>query len=100
VRFLIDTGASDIVLTPEDATRAGYDIASLDYGHLFATANGVGHGASSTLDRLAVGPLSLTNVAISINRTPMQASLLGMTFLTRLEAYEFRGGRLFLRWRG
>ena len=98
VRFLVDTGASDIVLTPADAARAGIDTANLDYGHLYATANGTGHGASSTADRLVVGPIALTNVPISINQAPMQASLLGMTFLTRLEAYEFRGGRLFLKW--
>jgi aspartyl protease family protein len=100
VRFLVDTGASDIVLSPADAARAGFDTERLDYGHLYMTANGAGRGASSTADTLNVGPIALSKVPISINRTAMPESLLGMTFLSRLEAYEFRDGRLFLKWRG
>jgi aspartyl protease family protein len=98
VRFLIDTGASDIVLSPGDAANAGIDTKNLDYGRLYATANGTGHGALSNADRLAVGPISLSNVPISINQAAMDSSLLGMTFLSRLEGYEVRGGRLFLKW--
>ena len=45
VKFLIDTGASDIVLSPEDARRIGIDMTSLDFGHKFETANGVVEGA-------------------------------------------------------
>jgi len=100
VRFLIDTGASDIVLDPADAARAGIDVASLDYGRLYGTANGTGHGATIAVEHLTVGPIAFAEVPVSINRAPMGASLLGMTFLQRLDAFEVRGGRMFLRWKG
>ena len=100
VRFLVDTGASDVVLSPADAARVGIDTAGLDYGHLYATANGTGRGASLTVDRLSVGPIAFAHAPLSINQAPMDASLLGMTFLARLDAFGVRDGRLYLRWKG
>jgi len=99
VRFVVDTGASDIVLSPADAQRAGVDLASLDFRGVYETANGAGHGAPFTAASLAVGPMRLSNVAVSVNQAPMSASLLGMSFLKRLESFEIRDRRLFLRWR-
>jgi len=100
VRFLVDTGASDIVLSPADAERLGIDVASLKFDHPYQTANGTGFGATLSVDRLAVGPIWLTQVPISINQADMETSLLGMTFFKNLDSFEIRGGRLFLRWRG
>lgn len=100
VRFLLDTGASDIVLSPGDAQRLGIDLTALDFDRAYETANGVGHGAAFTLDHLAVGPIALTQVPVSINQAPIGSSLLGMTFFRHLDAFEIRGRRLFLRWRG
>ena len=100
VRFLIDTGASDIVLSPADAERAGLPIASLKFSRPGETANGVGYGAPATLKSLVVGPIRLTDVPVLVNRAPMTASLLGTQFLKRLDAFEVRGDRLFLRGRG
>jgi aspartyl protease family protein len=99
IRFLIDTGASGMVLSPLDARRLGVDTAALTYGGVYETANGVGHGAPFGADTLTVGPIVLTDVAMSINQAPMSTSLLGMDFLRRLESFEIRGRRLFLRWR-
>ena len=59
VRFAIDTGASDIVLSPEDARRVGVDVASLDFARSYETANGVGRGARFVADRLEVGAVRL-----------------------------------------
>jgi len=98
VRFLIDTGASDIVLSPEDARRLGFDLDRLKFSQLYATANGMGRGAAVTLRTLDVGPIHLTDVAASVNEAPMSSSLLGMSFLDRLSGYEVRGGTLTL-WR-
>jgi aspartyl protease family protein len=99
VKFLIDTGASDIVLSPDDARRVGIEVQSLDYVHTYETANGIGRGAAASVSSLAVGPINLTDVPVSINQAPMSSSLLGMTFLKRLKSFAFRNRRLYLRWR-
>jgi aspartyl protease family protein len=100
VRFIIDTGASDIVLSPSDARRAGVDMASLDFARGYETANGAGRGARVVLKSLQVGQVHAADVEASVNAAPMRASLLGMAFLKRFESIEVRGGRLVLRWRG
>lgn len=100
VRFIIDTGASDIVLSPDDARRAGVDMASLDFARGYETANGAGRGARVVLKSLQVGQVHAADVEASVNAAPMRASLLGMAFLKRFESIEVRGGRLVLRWRG
>lgn len=100
VRFLVDTGASDIVLSPSDAKRLGVDITALQFTREYETANGVGRGAPYTIERLALGPIAMTVVPASINGAPMETSLLGMAFLKRLEGFEVRGRKLYLRWRG
>jgi aspartyl protease family protein len=98
VRFLVDTGASDIVLSPGDARRAGIEPESLKYDRPYATANGVGYGASVTLDRLEIGAISLSNVRVSVQQAEMGTSLLGMTFLRRLKSYAVQDRKLVLRW--
>ena len=98
IRFLVDTGASDIVLSPADAGRIGIDLATLHFMRGYETANGIGSGAPYTIDRLTVGPIQLADVSISINRTDMRTSLLGMSFLKRMRSFEFRGRTLIIRW--
>jgi aspartyl protease family protein len=97
VRFAVDTGASDVVLSPADAKRLGFDVAALNYGRTYETANGAGHGASATIDKLSIGPIQLRNVPVTINSTEMSDSLLGMAFLRRLDSFEFKRGQLILR---
>ena len=98
VRFLIDTGASDTVLSPGDAERVGIDVGALNFSRVYSTANGMGRGAPYTLDTLAVGPVSISPMPISVNGAEMDSSLLGMTFLRRLRSFEIQGRRLILRY--
>lgn len=98
VRFLIDTGASDTVLSPMDAQAIGIDLNALDFSRVYSTANGMGRGASYTLDELAVGPISISPMPVSINGAEMNTSLLGMTFLRRLRSFEIQGRRLILKY--
>jgi len=100
VRFLVDTGASETVLSPADAERLGVDPASLRFDRAAETANGVGYGAPFKADSLVVGPIALSDVPMVINQAPMSSSLLGLTFLGRLESFQVRGHRLYLRARG
>ena len=91
IRFLVDTGASDIVLRPADARRLGFDLDRLRFSRIYRTANGTVRGAPVTLGEVTVGPIRLTNVAASVNGAEMNQSLLGMSFLNRLSGYEVRG---------
>lgn len=97
LRMLVDTGASQVVLSPADARRLGIDTASLDFRHLSETANGPVSGAPVTLREITVGSVRLTDVAASVNGAEMSESLLGMTFLSRLSGFEVSGDRLTLR---
>ena len=99
VRFLIDTGASDIVLAPEDARRAGFDLTALAYTRAYATANGRVMGAPVRLAALEIAGTRLDDVAASVNGAAMDQSLLGMAFLGRLAGFEITGDVLVLRWR-
>lgn len=96
--FLIDTGASSVVLSPADAERAGIDLSSVDYTNRFESAHGEGRGASFVVERLTIGPIELHHVPVVINQSPMRTSLLGLTFLRRLDSFEMRGRKLMLRW--
>jgi aspartyl protease family protein len=98
VKFLVDTGASDIVLSPDDAQRVGLDMTALNYSRDTETANGMGRGAPATVAGLAVGPIRFANVDVEVNQAPMGSSLLGMTFLRRLKSFEFRDRKLYLHW--
>jgi aspartyl protease family protein len=96
VQFLVDTGSSDTVLSPDDARRLGIDPASLRFDHLAETANGTGYGARYTAPRLEVGPIRVDGMPMVVNQAPMSSSLLGMTFLNRLESFQVRGRQLYL----
>ena len=97
ITFVVDTGASDVVLSPADARRLGIDPASLKFSHSYETANGAGLGADWRVDSLAIGPIHVADMRVSINQTAMSRSLLGMAFLHRLRSFEFKGGQLVLR---
>ncbi len=97
VRFLIDTGASDTVLSPADARRIGLDPAKLDYRHVAETANGLGSGAPFTADRLELGSIQVEAMPMVVNQADMSQSLLGMSFLNRLDSFRLEGGRMYLK---
>tara|TARA_R110000868_G_scaffold1031_5_gene7909 strand:- start:3445 stop:4167 length:723 start_codon:yes stop_codon:yes gene_type:complete len=95
--FLIDTGASDVSMSVEDARRAGIDIDALNYNQPYQTANGVTMGAQVVLDSIQVGDITVRNVRGSVMQGDAGISLLGMSFLNALGSYEFHGERLILR---
>jgi len=97
LRLLVDTGASQVVLSPADARRLGFDLGSLDFRHVSETANGPVTGAPVTLREVAVGSVRLADVGASVNGAAMSESLLGMSFLSRLSGFEVSGDRLTLR---
>ena len=98
VSMIVDTGASTIVLRPEDAKKAGIDVNSLTYRVPVLTANGRTLAARVRLETVAIGPLDRTKVdALVAQPGGLTQSLLGMSFLSRLRSYEFSGDFLTLR---
>ena len=59
VQFLVDTGASDVVLAPADAVRVGFDLNQLNYSRRYQTANGIVKGAPVELGRVQIGPIEV-----------------------------------------
>ena len=98
VAMVLDTGASSIVLTREDAKAAGLPLEVLAYTVNVDTANGRTRAAPVVLDRIAIGGLVERSVeALVAQPGQLRTSLLGMSFLNRLQSWEVRGDRLLLR---
>ncbi len=98
ITMVVDTGASSIVLRPEDAKAAGIDIDSLSYSAPVMTANGRTFAARVQLESVTIGPVEKRNVtALVAKKGALHQSLLGMSFLSRLRSYEFTGDLLTLR---
>ena len=96
-RFLVDTGASFVALTPGDGAAAGLGRGSLAFSASVSTANGVARAAPVKLREVRIGQLALSDVpAIVIEN--LGVSLLGQSFLKRLDAYEMRDGVLTITW--
>jgi aspartyl protease family protein len=96
--MLVDTGASTVVLRPEDGQRLGFDIEQLRYVVPVQTANGTTYAASVRVRSLSVGKIKLNDVdALVAKRGSLRENLLGMSFLNRLKSYEFSGEYLTLR---
>jgi aspartyl protease family protein len=96
VRFVVDTGATQIVLTKDDARRAGLNVDDLVYLGRANTANGEVRTAPVRLDRLTIGPIKDKDVRAVVNDGIMQGSLLGMEYLQRFSSVEIRGSKLIL----
>jgi aspartyl protease family protein len=98
VRFVLDTGASDVVLGIDTAKRLGFDPATLAFSRQYQTANGLAAGAPIVLREIRIGTLSLYDVPATVVRQPLPVALLGNSFLSRLSGHEVRDGRLTLYW--
>ncbi len=96
VRFVVDTGATDLVLTRADAERVGIDPATLVFSGRANTANGEVRTAPVRLSEVAIGDIVQTGVRAQVNEAPMQESLLGMSFLSRFERIEITRDRMVL----
>jgi len=97
VRMLVDTGASLVTLTPADARAAGINPASLVFNGHAQTANGTTRMAPVTLREIRIGQLSIYDVPAAVLEH-VNVSLLGMSFLSRLQGYEMRDGKLTITW--
>lgn len=96
IDFMIDTGATSVVLTMDDAVKIGFDLDDLKFVAPASTANGIVYNAPVRLNALSVGPIRVEQVEGFVNQGELDISLLGMSFLNRLSGYEVKNGLLTL----
>lgn len=96
VDFLVDTGASDVVLTKSDAERIGLDLEGLAFLGIARTANGEVRTAYTTIENVVLGPVKFRNVGVAVNSGEMSGSLLGLSYLNRFSRIEIVGDRMRL----
>lgn len=97
VRFLVDTGATAVALTPTDAERLGFRPQDLDYSYRVTTAGGRSRAAAVTLSSVSVGGARLDDVRALVIEKGLDTSLLGMSYLGRLARFEATREALFLQ---
>ncbi|HXC28455.1 MAG TPA: TIGR02281 family clan AA aspartic protease [Stellaceae bacterium] len=97
IRFMVDTGATWVSLTHQDAVRAGV-AGNLNYTLPVMTANGPAKAASVTLGGVRIGQLEVDGVEATVMPEDAGVSLLGQSFLKRLQSYEMRGDLLTMTW--
>lgn len=97
IELLVDTGATMVVLTQEDARAAGFDVRRLNYSARVRTASGVARAAEVKLERVQVGTVRVRDVDALVIERGLTTSLLGMSFLSRLEQFQVRGQTLRLQ---
>jgi aspartyl protease family protein len=95
-QFLIDTGASEIVLTRATAAAAGIDVGALAFDRGAMTANGPVAAARATVGTLTIGAVELRDVPVSITAGQLEVNLLGMTFLRTLKSWRVEGDALIM----
>ncbi len=97
IEVLVDTGATMVAMTYDDAERAGIYVKDSDYTMRVSTANGTGRVAPVTIDRISIGEITVRNVkGAVVEPGKLQKTLLGMSFLGRLSRTEMRSGVLLL----
>ena len=97
IEMLVDTGATLVALTPADARTVGINVRRLDYDTRVETANGTARAARVTLERVQIGGVRVRYVKAMVIERGLSTSLLGQSFLNRLETYQVRGQLLRLQ---
>ena len=96
VEFIVDTGATDVVLSRADARRLGLDPDRLVYSGQAQTANGTVRTARIILDDVTFGGFSDQQLRAWVNEGELEYSLLGMAYLERFDRIEISRDRLIL----
>lgn len=98
VRVLVDTGATAVALSYEDAQNVGLRPSSLDYNVPVSTANGIAQAAHVTLDRVTIDNVEVEDVeGLVLPEGALEGTLLGMSFLSRLATFRVEDGTLYLK---
>lgn len=97
VEALVDTGATMVAINLSTARKVGLSLSPADFTQKVETANGIVKVAVATLDRVQLGPISVTNVPVAVlEDEALSGTLVGMSFLSRLSRFEAGRGTLLL----
>ncbi|NUT01576.1 MAG: TIGR02281 family clan AA aspartic protease [Sphingomonas sp.] len=96
IRFLIDTGASEIALSEEDARKAGITVDPAKYELIGQGASGMVRGQYVKLAKLEVGAIHETDVEAVVVQGA-NVSLLGQPFLEDIDEIVIRKDEMVLR---
>jgi aspartyl protease family protein len=97
IGFIVDTGASLVILRESDAALVGIHPTAKDYSAVVSTANGKIKAAPARLNRITVGDVTVQDInALVLPDAVLGQNLLGVSFLSRLKRYEYAQGRLVL----
>ncbi len=97
VKFLVDTGASLVGLSPDDAKSAGIDPGQLTFNQSVHTANGTVRAAFTQVREIRMDQLEVNDVPVAVIES-LKQSVLGMSFLNRLKGFDMRNGALTMSW--
>ena len=98
VTVLVDTGATVVALSYQDASDVGLRPGSLDYDVPVSTANGIANAARVKIDRISIDGIEVDDVeGLVMPDGALSGTLLGMSFLSRLDSFKVEDGVLFLR---
>lgn len=96
IEFLVDTGASVVVLSREDAQKSGISLDNLAFTGIANTANGSVKTAAVKIDTINVGGVQDDDVRAYVTSGELFGSLLGMSYLQRFEKIEISRDKLVL----
>ena len=94
--FMVDTGASQIVLSQQDAAKLGFKRDQLSYWLQAQTANGTVQMAPVRLEKITLGDFSDQNIQAVVNSGELHKSLLGMSYLNLFSSIEIKQNRMIL----
>jgi aspartyl protease family protein len=98
VEVLVDTGASVVALSYEDAEKVGLKPRNLTFDVGVSTANGVTKAARVMLREVEIDNVRVSDVqGLVMPKGAMRGTLLGMSFLSRLQSFSVEDGRLILK---
>ena len=84
---MIDTGASNIALTKQDAINLGFDLKALNYTRTYSTANGTSKAAPVQLDTVQIGDIVFKNIEATVGKGELDVSLFGMSIISRFKSF-------------
>ena len=96
VKFVVDTGADVVALTPEDAERAGVKFNPAEFEVVAEGAGGPVRGQDVRIDSIEVDG-KLVNDVRGVVLENSRKSLLGQSYLSRLGEVQMRGDTMVLR---
>lgn len=97
IRFLVDTGASMVILSSRDAQAAGVAAGAIDYTDSVNTVAGEARVARVSIDALKIAGRRIDNVEAAIVEDGVGVSLLGHNALAQFDSLSIEGDQLTLR---